>query len=192
MKKLLFILMIRLKKCKQGMIIDMKENKYLEFKSEITNTFLKTVSAYANFGDGKILFGVADDGTPLGIEDAETACLDIENKINDSITPKPDFELSFEELPYDNSDLEFNILEEKMKETMGLNSLSDDVLRILTSVLKQYDKALELYKRYYQYEEISGVQRKNIQLIPATAFREAVANALIQRSWDMKSHIRVV
>ena len=36
----------------------MKENKYLEFKSEVTNTFLKTVSAFSNFGDGKILFGV--------------------------------------------------------------------------------------------------------------------------------------
>ena len=35
----------------------MKENRYLEFKSEITNTFLKTVSAFANFGDGRILFG---------------------------------------------------------------------------------------------------------------------------------------
>lgn len=34
----------------------MKENKHLEFKLEITNTFLKTVSAFANFGDGQIWF----------------------------------------------------------------------------------------------------------------------------------------
>lgn len=46
----------------------MKENKYLEFKSTVTNTFLKTVSAYSNFGDGEILFGVNDDGTICGIE----------------------------------------------------------------------------------------------------------------------------
>ena len=71
----------------------MKENKHLEFKSEVTNTFLKTVSAFANFGDGKILFGVNDDGSICGLNHIEKACLDIENKINDSIAPKPDFEM---------------------------------------------------------------------------------------------------
>ena len=38
----------------------MKENKFLEFKSEITNTFLKTVSAFANFNDGEIVFGITE------------------------------------------------------------------------------------------------------------------------------------
>lgn len=72
----------------------MKENRYLEFKSEITNTFLKTVSAFANFGDGRILFGVGDNGDSIGFADPQKVCLDIENKINDSISPKPDFNLS--------------------------------------------------------------------------------------------------
>ena len=41
-----------------------KENKHLELKENIdSNTFLKTISAFANYGDGKIIFGVADDGT---------------------------------------------------------------------------------------------------------------------------------
>ncbi|MDI9456045.1 MAG: ATP-binding protein, partial [Spirochaetota bacterium] len=40
----------------------MKESKTLELKENITNTFLKTVSAFANFGDGTILFGVNDEG----------------------------------------------------------------------------------------------------------------------------------
>lgn len=40
----------------------MREMRYLEFKQEITNSFLKTVSAYANYGTGKILFGVLDNG----------------------------------------------------------------------------------------------------------------------------------
>ncbi|MBQ1888083.1 MAG: ATP-binding protein, partial [Firmicutes bacterium] len=40
----------------------MKEGRYLEFKQDISNTFLKTVSAFANFGDGVILFGVSDGG----------------------------------------------------------------------------------------------------------------------------------
>ena len=41
----------------------MRETKDLEFKGSISNTFLKTVSAFANFNGGKILFGIADDGT---------------------------------------------------------------------------------------------------------------------------------
>ncbi len=75
----------------------MKENKSLEFKSSVTNTFLKTVSAYSNFGEGKILFGVNDDGTICGVINAQQVCLDIENKINDNISPKPDFELEIDE-----------------------------------------------------------------------------------------------
>ena len=56
----------------------MKENRSFEVKERVTNTFLKTVSAYANFGDGIIRFGITDDGKFVGIEDAGNACLDIE------------------------------------------------------------------------------------------------------------------
>lgn len=41
----------------------MRETRYLVFKQEITNSFLKTVSAYANYGTGTILFGVLDNGS---------------------------------------------------------------------------------------------------------------------------------
>lgn len=266
----------------------MKENRYLEFKSEITNTFLKTVSAFANFGDGRILFGVGDNGDSIGFADPQKVCLDIENKINDNISPKPDFNLSvnddntvclevskgrytpylykgkayrrsdtatietnqgelrklaieganlsFEELSYGNNLLTFEALETKMKKTMGIKALSEDVLRTLgfftedgeynnaaaifsdvnnfygtdiarfgnsiseimeretvsrVSVLEQYDKAVSYFKRYYQYEEISGIERKTVELIPEVAYREAVANALIHREWDINSHIRI-
>ncbi len=70
------------------------EDKYLEWKAEVNNSFLKTVSAFANFGSGTIEFGISDDGKFLGIEDPDTACLKIENKINDNIKPKPDFVFS--------------------------------------------------------------------------------------------------
>ena len=72
----------------------MKENKTLEYKSEVTNSFLKTVSAYANFSTGIIKFGVLDNGETCGIDSPEQTCLDIENKINDSINPKPEYSLS--------------------------------------------------------------------------------------------------
>lgn len=269
-------------------VTKMRETKNLELKLEVSNTFLKTVSAFANFGEGMILFGVDDNGEVYGFKNPTQICLDIENRINDSILPKPDFELSvedgnivkllvrkgmyapymykgkayrrsdtatievdreelknliltgsnlsFEELACKSHTLRFTILEDKMKETMGIKALSDDVLRTLgvvngngkynnaaailadensfygidiarfgssineildreiienESILKQYDRAVEYYHRYYQYEEISGVVRKSVELVPETAFREAMANALIHRNWDSKSHVRI-
>ena len=40
----------------------MRETRIVEFKETITNTFLKTVSAFSNYDGGTILFGVDDDG----------------------------------------------------------------------------------------------------------------------------------
>ena len=72
----------------------MRESRYLEFKETVeTNSFLKTVSAFANFDGGKIIFGIKDDGTVIGVIDPVKACLNLENKINDSIDPSPSFTL---------------------------------------------------------------------------------------------------
>lgn len=267
----------------------MRENKKLEFKSDITNTFLKTVSAFANFGGGKIMFGINDDGTPIGIDEPDKTCLDIENKINDSITPKPNYSfkinrrnnvitlsieegflkpylykakaykrngtstievdrielnrlilegenLSFDEVEAKNQKLSFNKLQKDLKDKIGINSLSKDILKTLcfytksgkynnaaelladkntfygidiarfgetidyildretifnVSVLEQYDKAVELYKKYYQYEVVKSIERKTIETIPEKAFREAIANAIVHRIWDVKVHIKV-
>ncbi len=68
-----------------------KENKYLEYKEKVTNTFLKTVVAFANYGQGEIIFGIKDNGEVVGNDNPDELCLNIENKINDSITPKVDF-----------------------------------------------------------------------------------------------------
>ena len=32
----------------------------------MTRTYLKTVSAFANFGDGEIIFGINDEGKVIG------------------------------------------------------------------------------------------------------------------------------
>ena len=62
----------------------MRENKNLEYKENtMSNTFLKTISAYANYGNGKIIFGIADNGTVIGISDPVNECLNLENKINE-------------------------------------------------------------------------------------------------------------
>lgn len=74
----------------------MRETRILEFKETITNTFLKTVSAFSNYDGGTILFGVDDDGNVKGLPDVKQTCLDIENKINDSISPQPNYTLERE------------------------------------------------------------------------------------------------
>ncbi|KIR02755.1 ATP-dependent DNA helicase [Lachnospiraceae bacterium TWA4] len=60
------------------------------------------------------------------------------------------------------------------------------------SLLKIYEEAIDVFRDYYQYEEIHGVKRKKIEKIPEAAFCEAIANALIHRAWDMESQIRVL
>lgn len=47
----------------------MKESRALECKETVTNSFLKTVSAYANYGRGQIVFGIDDEGKTSGISD---------------------------------------------------------------------------------------------------------------------------
>ena len=69
----------------------MRESSTLELKERVNRSFLKTVSAYANYGTGRIAFGVTDDGTEVGLDDLEDACLSIENMINDSVSPVPTY-----------------------------------------------------------------------------------------------------
>jgi len=58
-------------------------------------------------------------------------------------------------------------------------------------VLDEYEKTTAVFRDYYQYEVIQGADRKRVEKIPEAAFREAVANALIHRAWDVDSQIRV-
>jgi len=267
----------------------MKENRQLEYKEKITSTYLKTVSAFANYDGGSIVFGVNDAGEVVGISDIEQKCLDIENSINDNIRPQPDYYIEitnadktitlnvrpgvnkpylykgkaykrndtstievdqielkrlilagenkdFEELPSRDQKLEFSYLEKELISKMGIKKLNQDILKTLSlysdndgyniaaaivsdnndypgidiakfgetisifqkrktlehqSILKSFYEAIEIYKDYYQYEKVEGFERKLIETIPEEAFREALANAIIHRVWDINSHVRV-
>ena len=216
-------------------------------------------------------------------------CLDIENKINDNITPHPDYTISviesgkvislkiepgdntpyiykskaykrndtasievdshemrrlilkgenreYEELPSNNQNLSFDYFGRQCIEKTGIDAFNKDVLKTLNlysdnagynnaaailsdesnfpgidvarfgetiniflkrsdfenqSILKSYYDTLEMYRDYYQYDEIDGAVRKTIETIPEKAFREAIANAIVHRVWDVKAHIRV-
>ncbi|MDY3038691.1 MAG: ATP-binding protein [Roseburia inulinivorans] len=229
-----------------------------------------------------------DNGNVKGLSDVRQSCLDIENKINDSISPQPDYTLEiqndnmikltiksgdqkpylykskaykrndtatievdtlelsrlilegknirFEELPCKEQVLTFETLHRKLKESIQIETFNQDTLKTLNlydnkngynnaaglladkndfpgidivkfgenisiiqkratfdkmSVLDAYDKTIEVFKDYYQYEVIQGVERKKIEKIPEAAFREAIANVLIHRAWDVESQIRV-
>ena len=269
--------------------ITMRETRILEFKETITNTFLKTVSAFSNYNGGTILFGVDDNGNVKGLPDVKQACLDIENKINDSISPQPNYTLEiqnndqtikltvksglqkpylykskaykrndtatievdtlefsrlvldgknirFEELPCKEQNLSFEALHRKLKDSIQIETFNRDTLKTLSlydnvngynnaaglladknhfpgidivkfgenismiqkrvtfeniSILDAYEKSIALYRDYYQYEIIQGADRKKMEKIPEAAFREAIANAVIHRVWDVEAQIRV-
>ena len=52
----------------------MRETRTLEFKETITNTFLKTVSAFSNYDVGTIIFGIDDEGMIKGLQDVKQDC----------------------------------------------------------------------------------------------------------------------
>ena len=74
----------------------------------------------------------------------------------------------------------------------SINEIMDRETFSHMSILKQYDAAVNMIKRYYQYEEINEIERKKVDLIPETAYREAIANALVHRDWSIPAHIRIL
>ncbi|RGL40800.1 AAA family ATPase [Collinsella sp. AF19-7AC] len=265
-----------------------RESPTVEYKESVTPTFLKTVSAYANYGTGKIEFGVDDGGVAVGLSDPVAECLRIENMINDSLDPAPRYTLELDEnrgtvtltvyegqdkpyrskgkayrrndsatvevdrfeygrltlegsnLTFDaltsaRQDLSFHTLEHKCIEHLGISELTSDIMRTLRllgkdgytnaaailadnnefpgidcvrfgdtedvlldretttglSAIEQVDRAVAMFARYYRYERIEGVERVQTDRIPLEAFREAVANALVHRTWDVQANVQV-
>ena len=60
-------------------------------------SWLKSVSAFANGDGGYLIFGSADDGTVVGLLDAEKDAEAISERIKARMDPIPEFFLSFEE-----------------------------------------------------------------------------------------------
>lgn len=269
----------------------MKESATVEFKTKFSKTFLKTVSAFANYDGGEILFGIDDDGNIVGIDDPEELCSRVENSINDALEPLPTYSLeqetrkgkeivrlevlhgqdtpycasgkaykrshtstvivdatelkrlvmrglnlSFEECPATNQALTFDALNEALKRELGIDDVDDKVYRTLelytpdhgfnnaaavfadknefpgidivkfgktisefmdrsrvdhVSVLRLYDEALAMFDRHYGYETITGFTREKKYLVPEVAYREAIANALVHRVWDVAAMVQV-
>lgn len=266
-----------------------RETSDLEYKREPSKTYLKTVSAYANYGTGQILFGVDDEGNTVGLNDPKKACLSIEHAINDSMTPVPRFTLAlddetktvtltvfegdskpylykgkayrrsdsstvevdraeyrrlvlkgsnttFDALESAHQSLSFNTLSAALIDKLGIKALDNSALVSLElkkadggytnaaalladensffgidiarfgdsinvilfrrtlerqSVLRQLSGTMSVFDDYYTYEEIIGFERVKKESVPREAFREAVANALVHRRWDVNESIAI-
>ena len=59
------------------------------------------------------------------------------------------------------------------------------------SVLLQLAAAMEMFERHLRSEKIEGAERQRCDAVPQEAFREAVANALVHRTWDVNARVRV-
>lgn len=273
--------------------MDEVERYDLEYKREVSRSFLKTVSAFANYNDGTIIFGIEDNGNISGISDVVTQRMKIEQMINTSLDPVPNFtitevldnqktiielhvekgkdtpytinkrsykrsdtstvevsrqeyqrlilegiNLDYEEQKAKGQDLSFAYLEKEMKSRVGISSLSLDILKTLNllnvegfynnaaellsdnnvvehsgidivkfgsnqdtilyrktlnhkSILEMFHQTLGIFEQYYEYEKIIGYERVRKSLLPKSAFREALANAIVHRDWMVNKHIQI-
>ena len=56
------------------------------------------------------------------------------------------------------------------------------------SIISQFDQCMDFFREKYEIEIINGKKREKQQLIPEVAFREALANAIIHRTYDVDAH----
>ena len=223
------------------------------------------------------------------MENPHKAAIDIENAINDSISPVPEYDITvnehnktvilnilrgsetpyfyhgkayrradtasvpvdtvelkrlvlrgtnrdYEELSAENQDLSFSILEKELKNMLKIDVFDRDILKTLglyvegsgytiaaelladenqyrgidiirfgesenqimdretfehESLITEYNAAIQVYKKYYQYDEIKEAKRNTVEMVPETAFREALANAIVHRMWDILASVQI-
>ena len=77
-----------------NMNINFIETRIKELKREYTDSILKTISAFANYDGGQIVIGIDEiNKEVVNVEDYVSLKLKIENKINDSVAPRPRYEI---------------------------------------------------------------------------------------------------
>ena len=61
-------------------------------------SWLKSVSAFANGRGGKLIFGIKDDNTVIGIENFQKDSEDIREAIKTKMDPIPEFDMEIQEI----------------------------------------------------------------------------------------------
>jgi ATP-dependent DNA helicase RecG len=67
--------------------MDYKESETVEWKTIVVEDIRKEVVAFANCNGGKILIGINDQGTVVGVDDPDEAMLQVSNMVRDGIKP---------------------------------------------------------------------------------------------------------
>ena len=75
-----------------------QETETIELKSIVMDDLKKEIIAFANCDGGTVYVGVADDGTVLGVENADECALQISNMVRDSIKPDVTMFIHYETL----------------------------------------------------------------------------------------------
>ena len=75
-----------------------QETETVELKSIVMDDLKKEIIAFANCDGGTLYVGVADDGTVLGVEDADECALQISNMMRDAVKPDVTMFIHYETL----------------------------------------------------------------------------------------------
>ena len=78
-----------------------QETETVELKSIVMDDIKKEIIAFANCDGGTVYVGVADDGTVLGIENADECALQISNMVRDAVKPDVTMFIHYETLDYE-------------------------------------------------------------------------------------------
>lgn len=65
----------------------LRESDTIELKEAVTDVIKKEVIAFANSNGGTIYIGIADDGTFVGVDNADKSMQQVSNMIHDAIKP---------------------------------------------------------------------------------------------------------
>lgn len=64
-----------------------QESETVELKEVVVDDIKKEIIALANCDGGKLYIGVRDDGTVIGLDNADSVSLQISNMVRDAIKP---------------------------------------------------------------------------------------------------------
>ena len=78
-----------------------QETETVELKSIVLDDIKKEIIAFANCNGGTVYVGVADDGTVLGVENADECALQISNMVRDAVKPDVTMFIHYETLDYE-------------------------------------------------------------------------------------------
>lgn len=81
------------------------ESEVVELKAEVVSDLCKEVIAFANTKGGTIYIGVANDGSIIGVSNADKTILQINNMIRDSIKPDVTMFVGYETQKIDEKDI---------------------------------------------------------------------------------------